>query len=84
MFNKILVAIDGSPASEKSLGRSSRSGSPLQGEPQHHFLPGRDAVLVAQLGDRDYFEEMTPQDGDLLLGAEVTTGVLGHGVFLRS
>lgn len=45
---------------------------------------GRDAVLVAQLGDRDLFEEMPAQDRDLLLGAKVAAAVFGHGVFLRS
>ena len=45
---------------------------------------GSDAVLVAQLGDRDFFEEMTAQDGDLLLGAEILSGGFGHSVFLRS
>ena len=41
-----------------------------------------DAVFVAQIGNRDLLQEVLPQDGDLLLGAEVTTG-LGHGKFLR-
>ena len=31
MFNKILVAIDGSPASEKSARRGRRSGRALSG-----------------------------------------------------
>ena len=38
-----------------------------------------DAVLVTQIGDGDVFEEMEPQDGDLLLGGESLASLLGHG-----
>src|SRR5262245_25552738 len=38
-----------------------------------------DAVLVTEIGDRGVFEEMEPQDGDLLLGREALSGLLGHG-----
>src|SRR5262249_16719938 len=40
---------------------------------------GMDAVLVTEVGDRGVFEEMEPQDGDLLLGREALSGLLGHG-----
>jgi hypothetical protein len=38
-----------------------------------------DAVLVTEIGDRGVFEEMEPKDGDLLLGRETLSGLLGHG-----
>src|SRR5262249_49780135 len=40
---------------------------------------GVDAVPIAEVGDRGVFEEMEPQDGDLLLGREALSGLLGHG-----
>src|SRR5512135_814820 len=40
---------------------------------------GVDAVLVTQIRDGDVFEEMKPKDGDLLLGGESLTSLLGHG-----
>jgi hypothetical protein len=38
-----------------------------------------DAVLVTQVRDWGVFQEMEPQDGDLLLGREAISGLLGHG-----
>jgi hypothetical protein len=40
---------------------------------------GVDAVLVTQIRDGDVFEEMAPQDGDLLLGGESFASFLGQG-----
>jgi hypothetical protein len=40
---------------------------------------GVDAVLVTQVRDGDVFEEMEPQDGDLLLSGELLARLLGHG-----
>src|ERR1700683_2928311 len=37
------------------------------------------AVPVTQVRDGDVFEEMEPQDGDLLLGGESLASLLGHG-----
>ena len=40
---------------------------------------GVDTVLVTEIRDGGAFEEMEPQDGDLLLGREAFPGLLGHG-----
>jgi hypothetical protein len=42
-----------------------------------------DAVLIAQVGDRDLLQEVAAQDGELLLGREVAALLAGHGGYLR-
>src|SRR3954447_14004164 len=69
------------------LGVAGASGAGLEGGGavlEELLLPavghrGVDAVLVAQVRDGDVFEEMKPQDGDLLLGGESLARLLGHG-----
>src|SRR5512142_621646 len=40
---------------------------------------GVDALLITEVRDGRAFEEVEPQDGDLLLGGEAFPGSLGHG-----
>src|SRR5947209_1693980 len=56
---------------------------------EEDFLPvvervGLDTVLVTQIGDRDLFQVVFAENGDLLLGAKVTTLLGTHVMFLRS
>jgi hypothetical protein len=69
------------------LGVAGLSGEGLEGSRgvlEELLLPavehrGVDAVLVTEVGDRGVFEEMEPQDGDLLLGSEALSGLLELG-----
>jgi hypothetical protein len=69
------------------LGVGGPSGAGLEGDGtvlEELLLPavehrGVHAVLVTQIRDGNVFEEMEPQDGDLLLGGESLASFLGHG-----
>src|SRR5207249_1387725 len=78
-----LVAQGGDGALQVSLGRGDL---PLEGRRavlEELLLPlveqgGRELMLIAEVRDGDVVEEMTPQDGDLLDGRIVLSG-LSHG-----
>src|SRR5262249_40782352 len=69
------------------LGVARSPGARLEGSSgvlEELLLPavehrGVDAVLVTEVRDRGLFEEMEPKNGDLLLGREALSGLLGHG-----
>jgi len=46
-------------------------------------LTGLEAVLLTELGDGNLFEEVLPENGDLLLGREMPTAGV-HEMFPRS
>jgi hypothetical protein len=88
----VLEALDGKLGFAYSRG-AERFGEGRRSVLKEFFLPaveqrGVDVVLVAEGGDRDGLQQVLSEDGDLLLGGEMTAVGFGglalfHDGFLR-